>query len=175
MATAPEAGEHASGVFPPFDASSYPSQIFWLALTFGVLYLFMSRIIAPRIAGAIERRNDKIASDLEDASKLNDRATEAQQALELKLADARARARDTAAKAKSEIEAEVAAETAKVEAEVEDRLSKAASRIADVQAEAMKNVESAAAGAAAAIVSKLAGADVSDKEASDAVAGVVKG
>lgn len=176
MATSPEAGSHgASGVFPPFDASSFPSQIFWLALTFGVLYLVMSRAILPRIGGAIERRSDKITTDLEEAAHLSDQATSAQQALEIKLAEARAKARETAAKAKAESEAEVAAETARVEAEVETRLTAAAQRIATVKTEAMKNVEEAASTAASAIVNKLTGVNVSADDAARAVANVVKG
>jgi len=174
MATSPDAGQAASGVFPPFDASSFPSQIFWLALTFGVLYLFMSRMILPRIGGTIEKRSGTISQDLEEASRLSERASTAQETLEKELAEARAKARATAAQAKSDIEAEIAAETAKVEAEVETRLTKAASRIADVRNAAMKNVEEVAASTASAIVDKLAGLDVSDEDASSAVTGALK-
>jgi hypothetical protein len=31
-------------VFSPFDSQTYPSQFFWLTLTFVALYLLMSRI-----------------------------------------------------------------------------------------------------------------------------------
>ncbi len=175
MATSPEAGHEASGVFPPFDASSFPSQLFWLAITFGVLYLFMSRVVLPRVGGAIERRTNKITQDLEDAARLNDEATDAQRALEVKLAEARARARETAAKTKAEIDSEIAAETAKVEAEVEAKIASAATRIAQSQAEAMKKVEETATTVASALVNKLTGLDVSDADAAKAVSSVVKG
>ncbi len=177
MATTPDHGaEVASGVFAPLnDYASYPSQIFWLALTFGVLYLFMSRMILPRIGGAIDRRADSITQDLEEASRMSDRAEAAQQSLEKELAEARGKARATAAQAKADVEAEVAAETAKVEAEVDARLAKAAASIAEVQASAMKNVEEVASTTASAIVNKLIGVDVSTDDASKAVSGVLKG
>lgn len=179
MATTPahgaEAAHAASAVFPPFETSSFPSQIFWLALTFGVLYLFMSRMILPRIGGAIDRRADTITQDLEEASRMSDRASAAQQSLEKELAEARAKSRATAAKAKADIEAEVAAETAKVEADVDARIAKAAASIADVQAAAMKNVEEVASTTAAAIVNKLIGVEVSSDDAAKAVSGVLKG
>ncbi len=177
MATTPAHGaEAASGIFPPLnDYASYPSQIFWLALTFGVLYLFMSRMILPRIGGAIDRRADSITQDLEEASRMSDRASAAQQSLEKELAEARAKARATAAQAKAEIEAEVAAETAKTEAEVDARLASAATRIAEVQASAMKNVEDVASTTAANIVNKLIGVSVSQDDAAKAVSAVLKG
>lgn len=177
MATTPAHGaEAASSIFAPLnDYASYPSQIFWLALTFGALYLFMSRMILPRIGGAIDRRADSITQDLEEASRMSDRASAAQDALEKELAEARAKARATAAQAKAEIEAEVAEETAKVEADVEARLTRAAARIADVQTAAMKNVEEVASTTAASIVNKLIGIEVSTDDATKAVSGVLKG
>ncbi len=36
-------GEEHGGVFPPFDSSTYASQLLWLALTFGAFYLLLSR------------------------------------------------------------------------------------------------------------------------------------
>ncbi len=44
-------GDHGSGVFPPFDPATFPSQLLWLAITFGALYLLMSRVALPRIGG----------------------------------------------------------------------------------------------------------------------------
>ena len=41
-----EAGEK-SDVFPPFDPSTFSSQLLWLALTFGFFYFFMARIVLP--------------------------------------------------------------------------------------------------------------------------------
>src|SRR5690606_41253016 len=62
---------HGSGVFPPFDSTHYASQVLWLAITFGLFYLFMSRVVLPRIGGVIETRRDRIAQDLETAARHN--------------------------------------------------------------------------------------------------------
>jgi F-type H+-transporting ATPase subunit b len=53
-------GEH--GVFPPFDSQTYPSQLFWLTLTFVALYLLMSRIALPRIASILEQRRKHVST-----------------------------------------------------------------------------------------------------------------
>ena len=54
--------------FPPFDKQTFPSQLFWLTLTFVALYLLMSRIALPRIDSILERRRARIAGDLAEAS-----------------------------------------------------------------------------------------------------------
>ncbi|MFT6106608.1 MAG: F-type H+-transporting ATPase subunit b [Rickettsiales bacterium] len=42
---------------PQFDPSSFASQIFWLAICFGALYVAMSRVFLPRIRDIFQTRN----------------------------------------------------------------------------------------------------------------------
>lgn len=67
--------EHgASGVFPPFDQSTYASQVLWLAITFGLFYLLMQKVIVPRVGGILENRHGRIAQDLDEAARLKSEA-----------------------------------------------------------------------------------------------------
>ena len=176
MATSPEAAAHgAEAPFPPFDPASYPSQLFWLALTFGVLYFVISRVIAPRISDGIDRRADKISSDLKEAADMNEQAEAAMHEADKELAAARADAREGAARTKADIEAKAAEENARIEAEVEARLTEAAARIAKARNEAMSNVEEAAASTAAEMVATITGLEVEAEDAEKAVAAVLKG
>ena len=59
---------------PQLDYGTFLPQIVWLFLTFIVLYLIMSRAILPKIADVLEQRQDRIASDLEEAEKLRNEA-----------------------------------------------------------------------------------------------------
>ena len=160
-------GESAGG-FPAFETQYWPSQIFWLIVTFAILYLVLSRMILPKISSTLERRGSTIASDLDEAASLNDKAREAEQALSVKLAEARARAHETAASARAEIEAEVAAETRKVDEQLAEQLAEAETKIAAMRTEAMTNVESIAAEAAEAMMARL-GRPVSQDAALKAV------
>ena len=154
--------------FPPFETWHMPSQLFWLAILFGILYLTMSRVILPKLSDTLEKRSDRIASDLDQAARLNDQATEAQQALELRIAQAKNKARETADKARAKMDAEMAAETARVDAEIEKKLDAADERIASLRAEAMKNVEQIAIETADTIVGRF-GVSASKSELKKAV------
>src|SRR5690606_29974529 len=87
----PDAGGHGSN-FPPFDPSTFPSQLLWLAITFGLFYLFLKRVVLPRIGGILEVRRDRIAQDLDQASRMKEEADAAVAAYEQELAEARKKA-----------------------------------------------------------------------------------
>lgn len=143
------AGQGDGGAaFPPFETWHMPSQLFWLAILFTALYLALSRFILPKMSDTIEKRANRVASDLDEAARLNNQAVEAQKALELRLAQARAKARDTAEKARDKTDADLAAETARVDADLAKKLEAADTRIARLRADAMKNVEQIAVDAA---------------------------
>jgi F-type H+-transporting ATPase subunit b len=91
-AGAPGGDAHGGGAFPPFDQSTFASQLLWLAITFGLFYLLMSRVIVPRIGGILEHRRDRIAQDLDEASRLKEEADNAIAAYEQELAEARKKA-----------------------------------------------------------------------------------
>lgn len=168
------AGEHASSSFPPFDQiDTFPSQIFWLVVTFGALYLFATYWLIPKVGKAIADRENAIAKDVADAAALSGKADQSVKAFEARIAEAKARSRDTAAKAKAEADARIAAETSKVEAELAARLVAAETRIADVRKKAMASVSSVAEDAAAAIAEKLAGVRPSADAVRQAVAGAL--
>ena len=164
--TAADYGEKAA--FPPFETWHFPSQLFWLAITFGGLFIVLSRFILPKLGGTIEKRGVTIANALDEAAKLNDQATEAQKALELRLAEARASARETANEARAKIEAEIAAETRKVDEMIETKLEAAEARISETRVKAMANVEGIAAEAARAMTGRF-GVTSSDDTVSQAV------
>lgn len=152
-----ETASHAAGeaAFPPFQTWHMPSQLFWLAVLFTVLYLALSRYILPKMTATIEGRSTLLASDLDEAARLNNQAIEAQKTLELQLAQARAKARETADQARQTAEAELSTETARVEADLATRLEAAEARISKVRADAMNNVEQIAVDTASVMLGRL--------------------
>ena len=84
--------ERARGGFPPFNPQTFASQLFWLAITFVLLYVLMARLALPRVGAIIDDRQKRIAGDLAEAERLKEQSDAAVAAYEKALADARARA-----------------------------------------------------------------------------------
>ena len=59
-----------SGGMPQLDPEFWISQIFWLVLTFGVLYIVLSKLILPKISANLELRKSQIQENIEAAEKL---------------------------------------------------------------------------------------------------------
>ncbi len=156
-------------VFPPFDSAHFASQILWLAITFGLFYLFMSRVVLPRIGGVIETRRDRIAQDLDQAARLKQDADSAIVAYEQELAAARTKAAAIAEAAREKGKAEADAERASAEAVLEKKLKEAEDRIASIKAKAMSDVGNIAEETAAGIVEKLLGTKADKAAVSAAV------
>lgn len=162
------------GGFPPFQSEHFPSQLVWLALSFVLLYVLMSRIALPRIGAIIAERSRRIADDLKAAQGLKEQSEAANAAYEKALADARARAQ-TIANATRERQAAEAQESQKhLEAQLHERLADADRSIAATRSAAMANVRTIAADTAAAIVERLIGKAPAAPEVAAAVGDVVK-
>ena len=138
------AKEASSGGLPQFDPSSFPSQIFWLAVTFGILYAFMANIILPKIGGVIEGRKDRIADDLDKAAEFKRQAEEAEAAYKQGLADARAKAQGIAAETRAGIDEEIAAMQADAEEKAAESVRVAEARISEMKTQAKVKVREAA-------------------------------
>jgi len=164
--------EHGSGVFPPFDPSNYPSQLLWLAITFGLFYLFLKKVIVPRIGGILEVRRDRIAQDLDQAARMKEDADAAVAAYEQELAEARANANTIGQAARDSAKADAETERKKVEADLEAKLAEAESRIGGIKSKAMSEVGNIAEDTATAIVQQLTGTKVDKPTVAAAVKAV---
>lgn len=85
------AAEHAEGGggLPQFDPQWFPTQIFWLTITFVIMYVIFSSRILPDISSILENRRVHVESDLETADRLRKEADSVQAAYEGNLDHAR--------------------------------------------------------------------------------------
>ncbi|MDW3204133.1 MAG: F0F1 ATP synthase subunit B' [Alphaproteobacteria bacterium] len=160
---------------PQLDFSTYSSQVFWLVVTFAVLFILMWKVAIPRVGEVIEAREQKIRADLERAEQLRTEIEETEQAVEKALADARSEALEILRKAQDKIVADHAKKQEKLDAELASKVADAESRIEDARKEALASVRDVAEEVAAASIEKLTG-DAADKgTVSKAINAVSKG
>jgi F-type H+-transporting ATPase subunit b len=149
-------GGHGGG-FPPFESSTFASQLVSLLIAFVALYLIVSRIALPRVGSVLDARQGAIEGDLAEAQKLKDASDGALKAYESELAAARTRAQAIGAETREKLNAASEAERKTLEQRLAVKLAEAEKTIASTRQAAMRNVRGIAAEAAAAIVQRLTG------------------
>jgi F-type H+-transporting ATPase subunit b len=177
---AKDAGAHTEapgghgGIFPPFDPSTFASQVVWLALAFILLYVLMSRLALPRMDAILKARRSRISDDLAEAGRMKAESEAAIASYQKALAEARARAQAIATEMHDKVAAESDRSRKAIEEQLHARLADVEKAIAATKAAAMANVRTIAEESAAAIVQRLIGAPASGKAVAAAVDDVLK-
>lgn len=158
---------------PQLDVTTFSSQIFWLVLTFALLYLLLANLIVPRIGSVLENRRSKITSDLNKAEQMQSEALAAQAHYELALKDARRRASSLVADTSAVSEKAAATRIAELEAQLEKKIADAEARVNGAKAEALTKLAPMSQELAQQIVEKLTGQQVSESEVARVVTHLV--
>lgn len=150
-------------------ATTLSSQIFWLAVFFGITYFMIGRGMVPKIMGTVEMRDKQIADDLAAARGARDAADAQEEAWRTRENENRTAAQALIAEAKSKAAASTEATMAEAQAKLDAQLADAESQIDAARTSAMAEIENVAADATRDIVARLAGADIDEAEAQAAV------
>ena len=153
---------------------TYLSQVFWLLVTFSVLFLFLRKVALPRIAGVLESRRERIEADLDKAANLKADSETILAEYEAAMADGRSRALAVVRKAADEMAQEAARQIAALGAKLAKDIEKAEARIAQARADAIGQITDVAAEAAQAATARLIDAKVTGQAAVSAVAAAIE-
>lgn len=160
---------------PQFDFATFPSQIFWLIVSFAALYVLLGRSALPKIGAALEARQRKIDDDLERATELELKAKEALSAYEAELAAAREQAQSAIRQAGDEMAAEAERQLSELAAKLAADVKGAEKRIVAARKDALAHIQQVANETARATIARLIGVEVDEGQAREAVAAVSEG
>lgn len=155
--------------FPPFDPTTYSSQLFWLVICFTLLYVVLSKLAIPRIGEVLEERRDRIQRDLDKAKQLQEETETAIATYEEALASARKKAMAIADETKAKLNAEIASERADIEQEIAKKTVEAETRIRESKEAALGEVNKIASETTQTIVEKLLGTKPSTSDVDSAL------
>lgn len=150
-------------------AATYASQIFWLLVTFGLVFFVVGRGMLPKVQKTIETRDRSIAGDLAAAAAARDAADQAEVAWRLRDQANREKAQGVVAEARARATKATEATLAAAAAEQSAKIAAGEADIKAATTRAMTEIESVAAEAAQDIVARVAGIQVSIDEAQGAV------
>ena len=162
--------DHAeAGGLPQFDTTTFSSQLFWLAISFSILFLYFKYAALPSLSSVIESRHMTVRNDREEAESLTNEAETAKtnyhQSMEKAYEDARLIVEQEKERIRAEDQAALDAFKEKSRREITLTESRAKQ-----QAQAMKEqLQNDVADLTRTIVKKLSGMDVRDKTIEEAV------
>ncbi len=163
---ASEEGPH----FPPFDVTTFQPQVVWLAITFVLFYVVLSRLVLPRIQRVMAEREERIAADLDEAERLHKELEGLKAAIAERLAGARARAQAVLARARDEMREKSERELAALEERLGQRIHAAEEEVARAKGEILGRIEEIAGEAVQGIFERLGFSHPSDEELRRALA-----
>ena len=143
-----------SKTFPPLDPATFGPQLVWLALTFGLLFLLVQRVILPRIEEVMKGRRDRISADENRSEELKGDTQSALADHERAIAEAKAEAAAITESMRQELLRELDRESSGHEAEIAAKLVEADKRIAASKAKAIAAIHDVAPDIANAVVAK---------------------
>jgi F-type H+-transporting ATPase subunit b len=149
-------GGEAGSAFPPFDPSLFASQLFWFVITFGALYLVLSRVVLPKVAAVQANRARTIKTDLDEAAQKSAAAEQARADMERAVAKARAEARAMVDAARADVMAKLTAEQEAADQRLAKRIAEAEAKVDAERKKALAEVPGIAEALAREIADRIA-------------------
>lgn len=166
--------EGGSAGMPQLDVSKYPTQLFWLAVSFVFLFAALRLLALPRIGAALEARREKIDDDLAKAAVSREEAEAAMAAYEKALADAAAQAQAIQRETAQEISRQATELRTALAGRLAEETKAAEARITAAKEPAIASLQDVAVEVVQDVASKLAGLEVSKADAEAAVEAAFK-
>lgn len=154
---------------PQLDPTLFPTQLFWLLVTFLALFLIAWKIALPRITEVLDARQTRIDGDLEKARALKEEAENVLAAYEKTLADASLQAQDIHRQAVQSLTDERTQRQEELSRKLSAQARDAEARIDGEKQRAVENIRETALGVVQSAASRLIGVEVAEAEADQAI------
>lgn len=150
-------------------AATYSSQIFWLAVIFGLVFFVIGLGMVPKIQSTVDARDAKIADDLARAKAAFARADEIEEDYRARENEGRVAAQDIVAEAKAKATKDSEKQIATADKKIAAKIAEAEEAIKASSAKALAEIEAVSVEAAQQMVLRISGVEISREAADKAV------
>ena len=164
----------AEGGMPQLNPDYWVSQIFWVILIFGILYVILWRAILPKINENLENRKSQILTDLDDAQKFEDQSKEKLSEYNQILNQAKQEAKKILDGTRKKINRDIESKKNQFNLEIKKEIEKAEKEIKTLQLSSIKNINKIAIETSSEIVRKILGTEVNASSVSAIVEDISK-
>ena len=163
-----------SGGMPQLNPEFWVSQIFWLTLTFGVLYIVLSKLILPKISANLELRKSQIQENIEAAEKQRENSETKLKEYDQVVLKSKLEAKDIFKDARERVIKDINAKREILEKQIDEEIKKAEQEIEVLKKNSPEKINKIAIETSSELVKKLIGAEVNNSSISAIVSELFK-
>ena len=159
---------------PQLNPEFWISQIFWLTLIFGSLYVVLAKLILPKISDNLEARKSQIAENIEAAEKNRKESDQKLKDYEKLINDAKIEAKNIFNKARGKVSRDINNKKENLEKEVNEEIEKVENEILVLKKKSPQKINKIAIETSADLVKQIFGAEVNNSNISAIVEDISK-
>jgi len=163
-----------SGGMPQLNPEFWLSQIFWLTITFGILYIVLAKLILPKISGNLEMRKAQILDNIETAEKQKIESENKIKEYETLILNSKNQARNYFNDARKKIQQDINKKREKLENEINEEINNAEKEIIDLKNKAPEKINKIAMETSADLIKHLIGEEINNSSISAIVEDLAK-
>ena len=163
-----------NGGMPQLDPEFWFSQIFWLIITFGILFIILSKLILPKISENLEIRKSQISENIEAAEKEREESENKIKEYEKIILDSKNEAKNYFSKARGQILKDIDKKRETLKNEINEEIKKAEEEITDLKNKSPDKINKIVVETSSDLVKQLIGVEVNNSSISAIVEDISK-
>ena len=149
-----------SGGMPQLNPEFWISQIFWLIITFGILFIVLTKVILPKISDNLETRKSQILENIETADKQKEESQKKIDEYEKIILDSKLKAKSYFNEAREKILDDINKKRAALEKDLDEEISEVEKELSDLKNKSGEKINKIAAETSAELIKELIGEEV---------------
>ena len=159
-----------SGGMPQLNPEFWISQIFWLIITFGILFIVLTKVILPKISDNLETRKSQILENIETADKQKEASQKKIDEYERIILDSKLKAKSYFNEAREKILDDINKKRAALEKDLDEEIDEVEKELSDLKNKSGEKINKIAAETSAELIKELIGEEVN----SSSIAAIVE-
>ena len=159
-----------SGGMPQLNPEFWISQIFWLIITFGILFIILTKVILPKISDNLETRKSQILENIEIADRQKEESQKKIDEYEKIILDSKVKAKNYFNDAREKILDDINKKRTALEKDLDEEIGGVEKELSDLKNKSGEKINKIAAETSAELIKELIGEEVN----SSSIAAIVE-
>ena len=159
-----------SGGMPQLNPEFWISQIFWLIITFGILFIVLTKVILPKISDNLETRKLQILENIEIADRQKEESQKKIDEYENIILDSKVKAKNYFNEAREKILDDINKKRTALEKDLDEEIGGVEKELSDLKNKSGERINKIAAETSAELIKELIGEEVN----SSSIAAIVE-